>query len=307
MDSSAYSCLGVVKIELSSKIRHQRPSPPRLLSLVGDTGALATADALMLCLIALTAGNATPRHHLAARRLGLVSFQAPTPPPSAFSRAPTPPLAFTPWAKITGKHCSNNKHATAYTSLESAQEACHNLGNECAGVYDQSCDEAGLFYACKPGDFSFSGSSCVYTEWIVHRGRTCKTDAVEHGTLLAAQEACLALGVDCAGTATDACTSSGSGPYFTCSTDEAFSYSDSSACVFTRGWDKSSQKHCRYNRHPQAFDTLISAQAACTELGSACAGVYDQGCDGTKPFYTCKPGEFVTSVSSCVFNSPPSL
>ena len=70
--------------------------------------------------------------------------------------------AAAPWTRVAKKHCSSNKHATAYANFGQAQAAC--AGNAaCLGVYDSACDGRAPYYMCKAGfALSTSSSSCVY-------------------------------------------------------------------------------------------------------------------------------------------------
>merc|ERR1712224_452007 len=53
-------------------------------------------------------------------------------------------------------------HSGLYLTLKPAMDACNKLGAQCAGVYDQYCDNKGGFRVCKPGSMKPSGYSCVY-------------------------------------------------------------------------------------------------------------------------------------------------
>jgi hypothetical protein len=65
------------------------------------------------------------------------------------------------WTQHELKHCSGQTHdGEIYGTLDEAQNACA-TNAACSGVYDPSCDGAGTFYLCKPGNFEDSFSSCV--------------------------------------------------------------------------------------------------------------------------------------------------
>ena len=67
-------------------------------------------------------------------------------------------------------------------------------------------------------------------------------------------------------------------------------------------WTNVEKKHCAQNKFSDPYTTLLEAQNACANLGSSCAGVYDQKCDGTDNFYLCRVGAFKSSSSgSCVY------
>ena len=69
------------------------------------------------------------------------------------------------WSKITSKHCGNTRDDRSFSTLAAAKAFCLKQGpSACSGVYDDSCDGKGNFYACKVGTFqsSFMGS-CIYT------------------------------------------------------------------------------------------------------------------------------------------------
>ena len=65
-------------------------------------------------------------------------------------------------------------------------------------------------------------------------------------------------------------------------------------------FEKQSKVHCGSNSYPTLYGSLARAQIACLSMGSSCAGVYDDGCDGNG-FYLCRPGRFSSSSMSCVF------
>ena len=82
------------------------------------------------------------------------------------------------WTKIKRKHCADTKHDTSFSTLAAAQAFCLKQGpGACSGLYDDSCDSKGSFYACKVGDFKASSlGSCIYVvagkdEFI--RAKTC--------------------------------------------------------------------------------------------------------------------------------------
>merc|ERR1719221_1090254 len=93
-----------------------------------------------------------------------------TPPKAPTTKKPTTapkPKTTTkkpmPWAKSTKKHCFSTKHSAKYKSVYEAQEACLKLGSKCSGVYDDTCDGKGDFYACTEAKWAISSSSCIYT------------------------------------------------------------------------------------------------------------------------------------------------
>merc|ERR1712176_1377167 len=68
------------------------------------------------------------------------------------------------WIKVTKQHCSSTKHSTGFSSMAGAQQFCLQQGPvKCSGVYDDTCDGKGTFYAClaKPLATSSVGS-CVF-------------------------------------------------------------------------------------------------------------------------------------------------
>jgi hypothetical protein len=72
----------------------------------------------------------------------------------------TPVLGAATWSTVPYRHCNDNKFATQYTSLASAEAACLALASACSGVYDQNC-KGSAFYACKLAPFAYSGGgSC---------------------------------------------------------------------------------------------------------------------------------------------------
>ena len=69
------------------------------------------------------------------------------------------------WTKITRKHCANTQLGTSFSTLTAAQAFCLQQGpSACSGVYDDSCDGKGGFFACRVGGYSPSSlGSCIYT------------------------------------------------------------------------------------------------------------------------------------------------
>ena len=70
-----------------------------------------------------------------------------------------------PWWRVAERHCHNTRYTNSYATLESAKKACVALGYKCTGVYDDSCDDTGPHFLCKPG-YIFERSSvgsCLYT------------------------------------------------------------------------------------------------------------------------------------------------
>ena len=67
------------------------------------------------------------------------------------------------WGKITRKHCVDTI-GSAFSTLTAAKAFCLKQGpSACSGVYDDSCDGKGSFYACRVGDFAPSNiGSCIY-------------------------------------------------------------------------------------------------------------------------------------------------
>jgi hypothetical protein len=52
------------------------------------------------------------------------------------------------WEKVEKKHCKGTNLPTAYASMQAAKTACLELKNQCSGVYDSGCNDAGNFYCC---------------------------------------------------------------------------------------------------------------------------------------------------------------
>lgn len=73
------------------------------------------------------------------------------------------------WSKVEKKSCYSNTYSGSYTDKQKALAACEAMGSECAGVYDNRCDDAGIFALCKACGPSVwaSSTSCVYTAKIV--------------------------------------------------------------------------------------------------------------------------------------------
>jgi hypothetical protein len=62
------------------------------------------------------------------------------------------------------------------------------------------------------------------------------------------------------------------------------------------------KKHCLQSYHT-SHGTFDEAKAKCLELGSACQGVYDEGCNGTGAWRTCTNSVLSPSTSSCVYTA----
>jgi hypothetical protein len=79
--------------------------------------------------------------------------------------APTTSSTVAVWEKNAKKHCGmNNILLTTYSTLASAKDACTQMAaGECGGVYDEKCDDSGLFYICMSGAWADSSWSCIYT------------------------------------------------------------------------------------------------------------------------------------------------
>ena len=84
------------------------------------------------------------------------------------------------WTKIRSKHCANTKHVSSFSTLTAAQAFCLQQGpSACSGVYDDSCDGKGSFYACKAGNFDTSSiGSCIYTLATKDEFRRAKSCAI---------------------------------------------------------------------------------------------------------------------------------
>ena len=69
------------------------------------------------------------------------------------------------WSKMTSKHCGNTRDDRSFSTLAAAKAFCLKQGpSACSGVYDESCDGKGNFYACKVGTVQSSPrGSCIYT------------------------------------------------------------------------------------------------------------------------------------------------
>merc|ERR1711981_6179 len=68
------------------------------------------------------------------------------------------------WHKVEKHHCSRNTVGGSFKTAADAQKYCAAQGSsKCSGVYDDSCDNKGTFYACNLKPHLSSGiGSCVH-------------------------------------------------------------------------------------------------------------------------------------------------
>jgi len=145
------------------------------------------------------------------------------------------------WIKRAKKHCNNHKMAHPYTSLIKAEDACAR-NKACSGVYDLSCDRAGIFYLCNHNyPFQNSGRSCVYQSrhatkpggrWIKVARKHCAfhRNGTAYRSMKQAERACIR-SRNCSAVYDPNCD--GKGTFYACS--RGFAYSKSArSCVYTR-------------------------------------------------------------------------
>merc|ERR1712051_696391 len=68
------------------------------------------------------------------------------------------------WQKIAKTHCAGNTVGSAFKTAADAQKYCQQQGpSKCSGVYDDSCDGKGTFFACDTKThLSSSMGSCIH-------------------------------------------------------------------------------------------------------------------------------------------------
>merc|ERR1711920_784645 len=144
---------------------------------------------------------------------GLLTTKKPT------TKKPTTTKDPKKWLKM---HCAGNYvENKSFKTFADASKYCHSMGSKCGGVYDDSCDNKGTFYACDTQKLQSSGmGSCVHkpVTWQKWSKVHCANSSIKSFTsAAAAMQYCQKQGVSkCSGVYDDSCD--GKGTFHACNT-----------------------------------------------------------------------------------------
>ena len=136
-------------------------------------------------------------------------------------------------------HCAGAYVGKGFTKIADAAKYCHSQGNKCQGVYDDSCDGKGTFYACNTKKLqSSSMGSCVHKAetWAKWSNQHCSGQSIKSfSTAAAAKTYCAKAGPStCSGVYDDSCD--GKGTFYACNT-KTYAKSSMGSCVHRlAGW-----------------------------------------------------------------------
>merc|ERR1712151_4762 len=159
------------------------------------------------------------------------------------------------WLKT---HCAGQTVGKGFTKVADTAKYCHSLGKQCQGVYDDSCDGKGTFYACNTNKLQSSGmGSCVHKAetWQKWSNQHCSGQSIKSFSNAAdAMKYCADVGPKtCSGVYDDSCD--GKGTFYACNT-KGYSKSAMGSCVYRipksgsdvtpapTSWGKLPNMHC---------------------------------------------------------------